>query len=389
MITDTTLWGVQPNGFYAPNTAEIVAVLSADLQAAIPNLDTDPDAIEGQQVGIYSAQAAALWEGLKVVHDSNNPDNAEGDLLVDLAMLSGTPYHGPKPTRVIALVTLAAGTTLTAGVSTASLAGHPELTFTPVSDYTAADDGTFQVIFEAFETGPTVVTAGQLSVIASPTSGWTNITNEAAGVTGTDGDTDATLRLRREVDLAKTGTSTALALQADIEALTDVTSAKVLENHTATIDGNSVPGNSFECLVYGTPDTTALAQAIWEGGPMGISSTGTTTISYVDSYGITRSVKYTPISAVPIYLAYTLTKLSTYVGDTTFKSDVVTALQKVATPGADVIAVRVAAVAFSEQGVADVPAFALGTSPGPTGTSNISIGVRQIATFSAANVSVT
>lgn len=50
--------------------------------------------------------------------------------------------------------------------------------------------------------------------------------------------------------------------------------------------------------------------------------------------------------------------------------------------------VYVRSLAFKVPGVIDVPTFAIGTNPSPRGSSN-TIGIRQVATFSAANIDIT
>ncbi len=390
MSADPSTWGVQPNGWYTPTLQEVLGDLKGNLtQFVDANLDLDDDAPEGQMAGVYAREAALLWEAGQALHDSNDPDNAENAQLQNICKLSGTAMQGPQKTTVACLCGLVSGTVLQNGVAIASLNLKPDVQFTPVSDFTAPSDGTFSVIFECLTTGPVTVAAGELIIISSPITGWTSISNPLPGVTGSVGDSNEVLRLRREADLAATGTSTAPALEADIAALAGVVSVKVLENDTNETDADGVAPHFTESIVYGTVDETELAKVIWEGKPAGHSTQGTHPISFVDSKGITRSVKYSPASAVPIYLVYTLDKTGTgYVGDTQAKADIVDGLQAITKPGKDVIAIRAAAQALTVQGVEDVTAYALGTAPGPTGQANIPITVRQIATFSSANVTL-
>ena len=146
--TPKELWGVQPNGFYAPTIEDIVADESADLHAFVdPGLDLDPDAPEGQVVGIRARQLALAWEALQVVHDANNPDNAEGDLLDDICKLAGLARPGPTSTTVVAQCAVTAGTTLANGTAFANVTGKPDVLLTPTADFTAPSDGTFPVTF--------------------------------------------------------------------------------------------------------------------------------------------------------------------------------------------------------------------------------------------------
>ena len=391
MTVDKSLWGVQADKFYAPTIEDILADESADLRAVVdPGLDLDADSPEGQTAGIRARQYALAWEALQVVHDANNPDNAEDDLLDDVCKLDGTVRPGATPTVVVTQCNLTAGTTLVSGSAFANVEGFPDVQLTPAADFTAPTDGAWNVAFMCVDTGPIAVPATSLQ-ISAPVSGWSDIANAAAGVLGHDVFDDTQTRLLREAELSRTGNSTTIALQADLDALDQVVSAYVLENTDSTTDANGLPPHTIAPVVYATAlvSTTALAQAIWEGKPAGISTYGTTAISYTDITGELRTVNYTPVEPVPIYLAYTLLTTTGYVGSTAVADAVASALTSLAKPGTTVRALKAEAAALVLGGVVDVSAFTLDVGYPPAGTANITIGPFQIATFSTANVSVT
>lgn len=391
MSADPTTWGVQPTGFYVPNIDEITTAINNGMRAYVdPDFDTDPDSPDGQVIGVHARQLGLVWEALGRIHDANNPDNAEDELLVEVCKLSGTKEEGPQPTTVIANCTLAAGTLLQKQTAFANILNHPELLFTPAQDYTAASDGTFPVTFVSVNTGPIPVPPSTLTVISAPITGWSAVTNPSAGVLGNNGDTDTTLRARREAELAATGSTTALALQADIQALAGVISCEVLQNLTNYTDVNGVPPHTIEPVVYHSLDLdlSLLAKTIWNN-QAAVMTAGTTHITFVDTNGATRDVYYTPVEAVPIYLTYTLATASGYVGSTQVSQDIAAAMTRLATPGAAVKALQAEALALVEGGVTDVTSFHLGTTPAPGGTTNINLTARQIGTFDPANITVT
>jgi hypothetical protein len=391
MTVDKSLWGVQPSGFYAPTIEDILADETADLLAVVdPGLDLDADAPEGQTAGIRARQYALAWEALQVVHDANNPDNAEADLLDDICKLDGTVRPGAAPTVVVAQCTLTSGTVLAAGTALANVAGFPDVQLTPAADFTAPSDGTFDVTFACVDSSPISVPVGSLQ-ISAPISGWTSIGNTAPGVLGHLVFDDTQTRLLRESELARTGSTTTLALQADIDALPEVVSSYVLENTGATTDANGLPPHTIAPVVYASAlvSIPALAQTIWEGKPAGVGTYGTTAISYTDTTGVLRTVSYTPVEQVPIYLSYSLITTTGYVGSTAVAEAVATALTQLAAPGTPVRALKAEASALALGGVVDVNSFALDVGSPPTGTTNIALGAFQIATFAAANITVT
>ena len=379
------LWGVQPEGFYAPTIEDIVADESADLLAFVdPGLDLDPDAPEGQVLGIRARQYALAWEALQVIHDSNNPDSAEDDLLDDICKLSGTARPGATSTTVVVQCALTSGTTLANGTAFASLTGKPDVQLTPTVDFIATSDGNFPVAFACVDTGPISIPVNSLQ-ISSPISGWTSIVSSTAGVTGHDVFDNTQLRLLREIELARTGSTTALALQADIVALPAVVSCTVLSNDGQTTDSNGLPPHTIAPVVYasGLLDTTALAAVIW-GKAAGIGTYGTTPISFVDSTGATRTVLYTPVTPVPMTLVYNLATTTGYIGAAAVSAAIAAALTLVATPGSTVRVLKCEALALALGGVVDVNSFTLNG-----GTSNVAVGPFAIATFDPVAITVT
>lgn len=386
LITDSNLWGVQPAGFYAPNVEECLAAIRADFWGTIdPELDLDPDSILGQEIAIYARQEALFWAGLKVIHDSNNPDNAEGDLLDDLLALAGITREGPRPTIVSTVCDLDAGTTLLAGVSLASVTNRPDLTYTPVADYTAVTSGGQAVRFQASANGPQVLVTGTLAVIQTGETGWHSVTNPTPAAIGSAGMTDAEGRLLREQELARAGSTTTRALEADILQLEGVTSVQVLENMTDSISADGLAPHSFEVVLAGSPDEATLARTIWENRPAGIPSYGSNSASYVDDRGTTRTVSYSLVSAVSVLIQIRLLTGAGYISDTQFKIDLCAALTATAIVGGTVYWSHINAASMLP-GVLNVPLLAIGLNPEDLIGDSIEFTPRQLATFLFNNV---
>lgn len=400
MNTDTTTWGVQPNGFYTPTQEDLLAKIQQDQQTYIDiAFDISPDSPEGQNSGIFSRQLALAWEAIAALNAAQSRDGAEGDLLTRAGTLVGTPRNGPSTTKVVCSVTLEAGTTLEAGVSLASLVNKPDVLFTPTETHTAVLSGTVSLVFEAVEPGPIPCPAGQLTVISTPTTGWLGVGNPEVGVLGSVGDTldDPAYRLRQVQDLARAGSSTAAALAVDLvyDAATGagvpgVLDAWVLENDTDYTDANGVPPHAIEPVLYldGTQVASQLARAIWEGKKAGTPTAGSSSASFTDDTGETRTVYYTEVVQRPVYLSYTLTTGTGYVGAPAVKSYLVDYLTTRYGVGADVLYLVARAAPLVLTGVTDVPTMTLGFAPAPIGVANLSIGPREIATFAAGNITV-
>jgi hypothetical protein len=204
-------------------------------------------------------------------------------------------------------------------------------------------------------------------------------------VTGHDVFDNTQLRLLRETELARTGSATVLALQADIAALPAVKSVTVLENDGQVTDSNGLPPHTIAPIVYasGLLDTTVLASVIWQKAA-GIDTYGSIPISFVDGLGVTRTVKYTPVTPVPMTLVYDLLTTTGYAGAVAAAAAIAEALTLVTTPGSTVRVLKCEALALTLGGVVDVTAFTLNG-----GSTNVTVAPFSLATFDPADITVT
>jgi hypothetical protein len=400
-----TTYGITTTGFVAKTQDEIVAdiVLRQKASPLIgPNQDYSANAALGQLNYAIGASIAEIWELAERVYAALDPNAATGNALIQLCSLTGTAAQAATATRIACTVNLDAGIILPSG-SQASVAGRPDLQFQTITSVTNssafADDFPVDFYCTAPGTGPVAVNAGTLTVIDTAVSGWNSVTNAADGVTGLAADTNITLRQRREDQLALRGGSTVRAIRADLldfannPELVGIESVLVLENDTDVVDVHGLPPHSFEVVLDdgATPsvDNDAIAQVIFDGKPGGITSYGSSNGSATDEYGIAHTVYFSRVTRMPVYLSLTLTTSSSFPvdGTTQIKNALVTAGAEIDV-GEDVIALYFRAQCFSVSGVTDVPTFYLGFSPSPSGTSNLTIGYRQRATFDTSRITV-
>lgn len=395
IVVPYTEWGVQPGGFVTPSLRDILAKIEGDQKSLISaDFDVDPDSPDGINNGIFAGQCAKLWQVAELIHDAHNRDNATGELLTDLGKLTGTARKPARSTVVVATCTLTAGTELEPDVSFAYPLDRPTDLFTPVAAYTADVDGEHLVPFQAVETGPTVVAAGELSVIASPTTGWTAVTNTFPGTTGRAVETEEQFRLSQEADLARAGASTTAAIAIDLLdlELTGVVDCKCYANLSSVdYDDSGRPPGAVEIVfeIDGTQDDQAIAAAIWSVVPAGRQTFGSEHATTLDEHGDIQDVYWSTITSRPVYITYTLTTGAGYVGDAAVSEYVASEAQRIFDQSADVISLRVKALPLDLEGVTDVTGFALGFTEGPTTDANLPIGVRERAAFAAARVVLT
>lgn len=395
-----TDFGVTPDGFVAPTLRELVQEIADDQHAEIdPNLDTSTTSPDGQRNAITSRQLVLAWEAEADIYEALDPDKAEDDQMVNVCKLTGTVPRAAGYSLVKCDVTADMGTVLTPGVALAAVEGKPDVLFTPAAEFTAPSTGTHTgVKWKAVTAGPVQAFAGTLTVINTAIPGWNAITNPLDATEGSAADTTETLRVRREAELARAGSSTVRAIEADLLELADedgnknIQTCQVLENVTDFLDANGLLPHSIEPIIYDSPafDNDLIAQAIFDQVEVaGIRTLGNQSGTAVDEQGTEYTIAFSRPSEQAVYLIYDLTTNSQYPGDTVFKETVASALRALHAPGISVLRAIAEREAWKVSGITNVVSVKLGFAPAPTLSADLAITPRQVATFDTTRISRT
>lgn len=428
------------------------AQLGSEPDGSIP-----ADSVAGQRIGLHAERMAELWEIGQALGSSFDPDAATGRALDILCAITGTtrnqersttgtvaltgdpatlvpaasvisipvvgtrfdtdanatlvtvsPWtvntayalgdrvkNGAAPSRIYQAV--AAGTSALAGTGpsgTGSSIVDASVTWSYVGDGTAAVD----VTFTALDPGPFAALTGQITSIESPVSGWLSVRNMNDALVGAYVETDASLRNRREAELAGRGNGPLPAIRADLlnvgqGTANAVVDCVVFENVTDVVDAFGIPAHSFEAVVLGGLDAD-IRQTIFETKPAGIRPHGAVSGTVVDSTGISHTIKFTRPTAFLIWIEIDVTyNAATWPldGPDQVKAAILAALTPANgyTLGKDVTVWGIGAAVDVVPGVLNVTAIRVGTAPAPVGTSDISIGIREVALFDSARILVT
>lgn len=95
-------YGLTPNGFNAPRLADVKQFLENDFIASIGDVNTDPQSVTGQLIGIFAKVYADLWENLEDVYFSQYPNSASGVSLDNVVQLNGITRLPATQTSVVA-----------------------------------------------------------------------------------------------------------------------------------------------------------------------------------------------------------------------------------------------------------------------------------------------
>lgn len=375
------------------------ALVVAELRSTISSiLDVSADQPIGQLVNIVLEKRQELSELLQEIHSAADPDQASGQSLDGVCSYTGTYRDAATKGTVTLTLNLDATTTVPAG-SIAAVTGDADNQWILDSAVTSTTAGDYPGAATASETGAIQALAGTITTIVTAVSGWNTVTNAADATPGEARETDTDLRVRREVELQQGGATTIGAIVAEVSAIDEVLAVVGYQN-TAWYVQDTMPPKSVEIVYWagtGTPvaaaTVTAIATAIQntkaattEAYGTDIDGIGTTYETVTDDYG-SYDIGFTVASDQTVELEYTLTTDSDYPGDTAFKAAIAAWADANLSIGDDVLYTKMIDVGYNTVGITNL-SLRLRLSGGGWGTSDLTIGSREIAQISTGDITV-
>lgn len=395
-------YGLTPTGFAKKPLDVIKAEVEADLLGGIsPVLDLEAAGVLGNFIGTQADRAAELWDQLEALFDAFDPDQNGGLAQDAVCALTGTERDSAKFSKVVCTMNAQAGKTILAG-SAAYVQGNPIARFALDADLLGNGSGTQTAGFTATAAGLVQALAGTLNTIATPVDGWISVTNPQDAQLGALVESDTALRKKREQELAASGNSTVDAIRADMLDTANpalqggtVFQCNVFENVTEATDVNGLPSRAIEVLVYDglapTLTNNQIAQAVWNAKGGGIRTFGTASGTATDANGDAQTVFFSRPVQRPIYLAFDLTPGVGYAGDAAIQASLV---EYGATflSGQDVVVSALYPSVFiiggSLSGVSRLAAIRAGFAASPAGTTDLVIGIRELAIFDSSRITI-
>lgn len=244
---------ITPQGIIGKSLNEYLVDIEGKLLAIDPNWNIDPDSPDGQKNGIDAEAMANMDEGVVAAYRSKDPASAVGEALNDIGAISGVPRQ--QATYSVAPVTITGTPTtiIPAGVSVVR-SRVDNTAWTLNSAVVIGVGGTGSGFVTCTTAGRVVAGAGELTVIGTPTAGWSSVTNPTAATQGQPEESDAEYRIRRFESVSKPGSNMVDNMEANVKAVKTVTTARVLENYLDTVDENGIPGHCLAIIVNGGSD---------------------------------------------------------------------------------------------------------------------------------------
>lgn len=245
---------------------------------------------------------------------------------------------------------------------------------------------------QATVNGPLEQEANTITQIITPVLGWDSITNPLEASAGTLRETDEQLRLRFRNTKLERSSNILDSLYSAILNIEGVDEVAIYENDTDVTDSNGVLPHSFLPVVLGG-SSQLIADTIWENKPMGIRSQGNTVISVTDSQGFPHDIGFERPNPITIYIIVNLSlnpeSNLPFPGDG--EDQIIASIQEYASTnfgvGDDVIYSRLY-TPINEIPGHQIDSLFIGTSPVPTGTSNIVVAFNEISSFESVNITI-
>ncbi|WP_154988367.1 baseplate J/gp47 family protein [Klebsiella grimontii] len=272
-------------GLDVPDEGDILAGRQADLGSAFGTaLSANLKTPQGQLAVTDTAIIADKNDQLLAIVNNMNPDYASGRFQDGIGRIYFLDRISAVGTVVTATCSGAVGTVIPAQSYATDDNGYMYVSLTAG---TIGADGTVKIEFQNLTTGAIACPIGTLTNIYVAVSGWSSITNETAGVPGTDVESRSAFEYRRRQSVARNAFNTNAAVRAEILTVDGVLDAYVIDNKepTAVTKGStnySMLASSIYIGVYGGA-AADIAASINRKLPPGTVMNGDTTGSVQDT----------------------------------------------------------------------------------------------------------
>jgi uncharacterized phage protein gp47/JayE len=170
--------------------------------------------------------------------------------------------------------------------------------------------GTQAYSFQAANPGAVFTTPNTITVPVTIVLGVSSINNPATYTSlGVTAETDAALRIRRQISVSLVSQGYLKGLLAAIENINGVTGAFVYENDTDATDANSVPSHSIWVIVAGSGSAASIAQAIYTKRNAGCGMFGSVTFAITQADGSQFIVRWDNVIAQNLFIQFNASSL--------------------------------------------------------------------------------
>lgn len=266
-----------------------------------PKWNLDPSTPDGLKL----ASDAEIWANLDELgqraYNSKDPNKAKGNDLEVVCSLTGAQRDQGTPSNVVLTLTGVPATIVSAGKLVESIVDGSRWSID--ADVTIGIGGTVSANATCTVSGATQANIGTITRIVSTVGGWQSVTNNVTAVSGTNIQSDASLRLERAKTVGRVGNNQVDSMLGELGATLNVRKFKIFENDTGSTDPiTGLPPHSIAPVVDGGTDAdVALSIYIKKNPGVTLYAVGTLVQENVQSPTYPQQFKIITFSR-PIYV---------------------------------------------------------------------------------------
>lgn len=304
------------SGIVLPLESQILAGVSQDYNEAFGgNLNTALETPQGQLISSTTAIIGDKNAELALLMAQVDPDTASGVFQDAIARIYFINRRPATATTVNVTCGGVPGTVLPAGLIVQDTSGNQ---YQNLSSGVIGSDGKTTLTFTALKTGAISCPAQTIVSVFKSLAGLETVTNDVAGVTGTDVESRIQFEQRRRQSVAINAQGSVDAIRASVASVTGVTDILVVENtsnQTINIGVTNYPlaPHSIVVSVIGGSDSD-IAKAIWQKKNAGCDMNGNTVVAVSDTtYSSpmpTYNIKFLRPMLTPLSMIITIAKNS-------------------------------------------------------------------------------
>jgi uncharacterized phage protein gp47/JayE len=273
----------------------------------------ETDSADYQWICIVALRIYDALQSVQLAYNNRAPGTAIGSGLDQIVKMNGIARKAATYSTCEVVLTGTIGTIITNGVVSDSSGYKWDLpaSVTLISTGSPAT-GQATVTATCQTVGAISALIGDITIITTPTAGWTAVENLVAASIGTAVETDAALRTRQSLSVLRPSTDLVGGTIAGIASIETVTRYNVVENATNADDIHGNPPHSITCVVEGGTNAE-VAEEIWLNRGIGVYTNGDVEYDYIDPITfITTTIRFYRPVYVPIYVTATVYPLTGY-----------------------------------------------------------------------------
>jgi len=307
---------IDASGLQIPTYTDIENLLISNARSIFgSDIYLENDSQDFQEIALRAQAIYDTMLAVQLAYNNRSPLSAIGAGLDSIVAINGLVRRGQTASTVSVNLT---GTAFTL-IQNAVVADTNGNLWNLPSSVTLDAGGLATATATSQTSGTVTALAGQVSVIVTPTFGWTSVTNLDAATPGQAIETDAELRARQQISVSNPSQALTTGMIGALYELDNVTSVQLYENDTNLtlnyINGienaGGYPPHSLTFVITGG-NNNEIASSIALRKTPGAFLNGDVSVTIYDQFSVPIVVRfYRPIQAM-VYVEMTIKALNGY-----------------------------------------------------------------------------